>query len=101
MLPSLQVHKEIRKYVEQRVVWMYVQYCPYLAFFRYGVNREYGLKIVIVRSILEGLLKLQQRGILKKHHCQSAHVTVMKCMIYLSLLTGILNLFDSARNLSF
>ncbi|MDO9110165.1 MAG: hypothetical protein Q7U40_05880 [Desulfatirhabdiaceae bacterium] len=49
-------------------------------------------KIVLLRALLQSILKSQDGGILKKHHGKAAHQDIVQAMTHFALLARVLDL---------
>ena len=60
-------------------------------------NRKHGFQITVLQAILHAPLKREHGRVLKKHHRQCTHQTIMQGIIDLAFLPGIIDLFEKRR----
>jgi hypothetical protein len=59
--------------------------------------RKHGFKIIVLEMILHPPLKGKYGRVLKKHHGQGTHQTVVQTIIDFACLSGVLDLFEKPR----
>ena len=60
-------------------------------------NRKHGFQITVLHAVVHAPLKRENGRVLKKHHRQGTHQTVVQRIVDLSLLPGIIDLFEKRR----